>query len=121
MVMASHGTTAMRLWRARARDSFRRSFVPMTRQASRFAGSAPNAAISRALSTELGVSIIAHSRVFAGALIDPSTFATVTISPGCETFGTRIASGATLTAARKSSMPQAVSMALGRMTSSRRP
>ena len=121
MVMASHGTTAMRLWSARARDSFNRSFVPMTRQARRLAGSAPSAAISRAFSTELGVSIIAQSRVFAGAPMEPSTLATVTMSPGCATFGTRIASGATLAAARRSSMPQAVSMALGRITSSRRP
>ncbi len=93
----------------------------MTRQARRLAGSAPSAAISRAFSTELGVSIIAHSRVFAGAPMEPSTLATVTMSPGCATFGTRIASGATLAAARRSSMPQAVSMALGRITSSRRP
>jgi hypothetical protein len=95
--------------------------VPITRQASRFAGSAASAAISRAFSTELGVSIMAHSRVFGGAPMAPSTFATVTTSPGCDTFGTRIASGATFTAARRSSMPHAVSMALVRMTSSRRP
>ena len=93
----------------------------MTKQASRFSGSAPSAAISRALSTELGVSIIAHSRVLSGASMAPSTLATVTMSPGVEALGTRIASGATLAAARRSSMPQAVSIALTRMTSSRRP
>ncbi len=77
--------------------------------------------MKRAFSTELGVSIMAHTRVFSGAAMASSTFDTVTISPAFETLGTRIASGATLAAARRSSMPHAVSTALTRITSSRRP
>ena len=65
----------------------------MTRQESRFSGSAPVAAIALALIIAIGVSIIAHSLVLSGAWTPFRILATLMMSPGCATFGTRMASG----------------------------
>jgi hypothetical protein len=69
----------------------------------------------------MGVSIMAQSRIFSGACKPCKILATLMTSPGCATFGTRIASGAALQAASRSSVPHGVSSALIRMTISRPP
>src|SRR3954447_24329877 len=61
--------------------------------------------MGRAFRIAIGVSIIAQSRIFSGACTPCRILATLMISPGCVTFGTRIASGAASQAASRSAVP----------------
>ena len=68
----------------------------MTRQASRFSGSAPSCGDLARVQHRARRLHHRPERTLGGALMASSTLATVTMSPGVETLGTRMASGATL-------------------------
>ena len=95
--------------------------MPITRQPSRAPGRFAAAAISARLRIASGVSIIAHSRVRSSAPALASACVALSMSAPLQGFGTSTASGPAAAAAFRSASPQAVSRALMRMTTSRRP
>ncbi len=97
------------------------SFGPNTKPASRISESFDAAASLSASSTAREVSIIAQTRIEAGALMSLRRSATALRSSTVEIFGTKMPSGCALPAMPMSSTHQGVSSALMRIRTSRLP